>query len=273
MIMTIQSPALAIGYGIWCRNHKGYKVCAAGLAAMAIVYPAVFTRTGAAWLLVASMIPLLGIFAFVLNAVIFAEDPGSLSSRYPRHMLVLPVKTGALVFWPMLYGTSMTVGLWVVTAGLLYRWSPVTVPIWLPALALAAITSWFQAVAWLPLAVRWLRELITIFATLALVFFPIWLIRSDPGAKTLVVLVLLGYLPPAWFVALAAVGADRRGDVWRLWFFRPRAESSVRWPKRSIASRPFRSLRLAQFWYEWTCHGTVVAPALCAMMTLVWSVF
>ncbi len=81
MTMTKQSPAFAIAYGIWCRNHKGYKLCAAGLAAMAVVYPAVFARTEAAWVMIASTIPLLSIFVFVLNGAIFAEEPGSLSSR------------------------------------------------------------------------------------------------------------------------------------------------------------------------------------------------
>jgi hypothetical protein len=270
MTMTMRCPAMAIGYGIWCRNQKGYKLCAAALAAMAIVYPAVFARSTAAWVLIASTIPLLSIFAFVLNSAIFAEEPGSLSSRYPRHMLVLPVKTSVLVFWPMLYGASMAVALWVVTTGLLYRSVSLPFPIGLPALALVVVTSWFQALAWLPVAVRPLREVISIISTLALGFGPVWIIRSDPSAKMLIVLLLLAYLPPAWFLGLAAVRADRRGEIWRLWFFRAREERSARRRVLSSEMRPFRSAPSAQFWYEWKCHGRVVVPALCAMMTNIW---
>jgi hypothetical protein len=114
--LTVRSPGLAIVFGIWARNRTGYTICALGLAAMALVYPAIFAFSRAGYTLVATAIPLVGIFGYLLNSVIFAEEPGSLSSSYPRHMLVLPVKSRTLVFWPILYGALLASCLWAFTA-------------------------------------------------------------------------------------------------------------------------------------------------------------
>ena len=51
-------------------------------------------------------------------------------------MLVLPVKTRALVFWPMLFGSLMAVCLWAVTVKVVYRSSGLAIPLGMPALAL-----------------------------------------------------------------------------------------------------------------------------------------
>ena len=85
----------------------------------------------------------------LLNSLLVVEEPGSLSSRSPRHRFVLPVRTHTLVFWPMLYGWIVAGTLWLVTAGLIYRSSGFQTPLLLPALGLAAdgLDSGFFVVA------------------------------------------------------------------------------------------------------------------------------
>jgi len=266
----MQSPASAIAYGIWARNRAGYLWCAAGLLALAAVYPFLFAYSRAWAVLIASMIPLVGIFSYLLNSAIFAQEPGSLSSSYPRHMLILPVKCRTLVFWPMLYGTLLAVIPWIFTAKVIYWSSGITVPVLLPSLVLVVVMAWFQALAWAPLSVRWLRDLIAACATLALGAVPIWILRSDPGAFTAVVAVLLAYLAVAVALANAALTADRRGDAWLCAFGGANAGRRTLRSAPQRAARAFRSAAMAQFGYEWRCHGLVLLGFLCGIMVFVW---
>src|SRR5262249_38232155 len=184
--LTVQSPALAIAYSIWVRNRKGYRLSAATLVATAALYPALFAYSRAWGSLIASVIPLVGVFAYVLNSTIFAQEPGNLSSSYPRHMLVLPVKIRTMAFWPILYGSFLAVCLWVFTATVIYRSSGLTIPVMMPALVLVVVVTWFQALTWIPFSVRWLRDLVGVTLTLALGALPVWILSRDPAASTFV---------------------------------------------------------------------------------------
>jgi hypothetical protein len=208
----MHSPALAFGYCIWVRNQVGFLICAAGLVVMALVYPLLFSFSAAPSTLVASTIPLIGIFSYVLNATIFAQEPGSLASSYPRHLLVMPLKCWSLVFWPMLFGSLIALLLLFVSVKVVYRSSGLEIPLALPALALLVIVAWFQAIAWFPLEVRFIRALIAFFAALALGALPVWIIvRGGQEAHFLITAVLLVYLVAAYPLAFAALKAQRRG--------------------------------------------------------------
>ncbi len=269
----MSSPALAIGYGIWVRHQTGFMVCAAGLATMALFYPLLFAYSAAYATLIASTIPLIAIFTYVLNATILAQEPGSLASSYPRHMFVLPVTCRSLVFWPMLFGSAIAVFLILVTVKIVYRSSGLEIPLALPTLGLVVIVSWFQAIAWLPLKVVWVRALLAVFAALALGSLPTWiLIRGDHAAHLHVAGVLLAYLVAAFVLAFAAVRADRQGDSWQFWFSSATARRSDSQTERRRLMCPFRSPARAQFWYEWYCHGRVVLVFLGSEMIMVWGV-
>jgi hypothetical protein len=269
----MNSPAFAIAYGIWVRNQTGFLICIASLFVMALVYPFLFAYSAAPATLIASTIPLIGIFSYVLNATIFAQEPGNLASSYPRHMLVLPVRTRSLVFWPMLFGSLIGVSLLVVTVKIVYRSSGVAIPIGLPALALVTIVCWFQAIAWFPLKVRPIRALIAAFATLALGSLPIWIVvQFGQESQFLIAAVLVAYLIAACALAFAALRADRRGDSWQLWF---ESEAGGRSLGRAASARsrhPFRSATAAQFWYEWNCHGRDVLSFLGLEMLAIWGI-
>jgi hypothetical protein len=268
----MQTPAAAIAYFIWARNRTGFLCCAAGLAAMALVYPVLFGYSRSLGTLIASTIPLVGIFGYALNATIFAQEQGSLSSSYPRHMLVLPVHCRTLVFWPILFGSLLAVCLWLFTARVIYRSSGLAIPVAIPSLALAVVVSWFQAFAWMPLRHRVLRAVIGSFATLVLGAIPVWIIRSDPEASTPLTSVLLVYWAAALALAFAALAAERRGDQWYLWFQGTSAAGGARRLARLRSARPFASSAKAQFAYEWRCHGLVVVGFLCGTMVMIWAV-
>jgi hypothetical protein len=271
--MTMHSPALAFGYGIWVRNQIGFLICAAGLVVMGLVYPLLFSFSVAPSTLIASTIPLIGIFSYVLNATIFAQEPGSLASSYPRHLLVMPVKSRSLVFWPMLFGSLIALLLLFVTVKVVYRSSGLAIPLGLPALALVVIVAWFQAIAWFPLEARFIRALIALFAALALGSLPIWIIvRFGQEAHFLVAAVLIAYLVAAYPLAFAALVAQRRGDSWQLWFSRERAGRSLGRAAHVRSRRPFRSATTAQFWYEWNCHGRAILTFLGFEMLMIWSI-
>jgi hypothetical protein len=265
--MTVQSPAFGIAYGIWARNKKGYIVCAAGLAAMAIFYPALFAYSRTPATLIGSTIPVVGIFTYVLNSLIFAQQPGNLSSSYPRHMLVLPVRSRTLVFWPIFIGSLLATCLWLFTAMVIYRTSGLEIPVAMPALVMVVLVTWFLALAWTPLSDRWIRDLIGITLSVALGALPMWMIIRDPGARAAVTVVLVIYLVAAGALAIAGVKADRRGDLWSLSFWQATRPWRTTRPPRA---RPFASPALAQFWYEWRCHGLGVVGCFGLLMLIIW---
>jgi hypothetical protein len=269
----MHSLAVAFGYGIWVRNQIGFLICAAGLGVMAVFYPLLFAYSRAPSVLLASTIPLIGIFSYVLNATIFAQEPGSLASSYPRHLLVMPVKSWSLVLWPMIFGSLIGFLLLFVTVKIVYRTSGLEIPLGLPALALVVIVSWFQAIAWFPLGVRPIRALIATFATVALGWLPIWiLVRDGQEAHFLVMALLLGYLAVSYLLAFASLRAQRRGDSWQLWYSRERASRIPARAERVLTDRPFRSAAVAQFWYEWDCHGRSILTFLAFEMFMIWGV-
>jgi hypothetical protein len=178
----MRSPAFAIAWSVWSRNRTGFLVSNATLAALAIVYPLLAAVTPAVAIAIAGTVPLAGVFAFVMNALLFTEDEGNLSSRYPRHMLTLPVRTRTLAFWPMLFAPSGAALLWVAAALLIYRPGGHELPVLIPALGLAALMAWAQALAWLPITKFVLREVMNIALVAALGALPIWLTFTGRGS-------------------------------------------------------------------------------------------
>jgi hypothetical protein len=227
----------------------------ATLMALAATYPLVFSLSREPAVLILSFLPLLGVFGYVLNAMLVSGEPGSLLAGYPRAMLVLPVRTRTLVFWPMLYGSLGAVLLWLFTAVLVYGRSGYSAPILLPCLALTALMAWVHALTWLPIPNYLLRHLVILVVVSTLGFLPYWLMASELVSRAEIVGLLLGYIPAAFALALLAVESQRRGQAWDFPRWLSRRGREARPPARLRRSRPFRSPDAAQFWYEWDCHG------------------
>ena len=207
--------------------------------------------------------PLTATYVYLLAAFSFglAGDLGARPSIYPARMFALPVRTAALVGWPMLYGTAAVAILWLVTA-LSARWPwGIELPLIWPALLAAVFLAWTQALMWMPYGLPALRAIVTVpwLATLdAVALLAIHYQVREP----MMVVFLAPQLPLAYATACSAVGRARRSEVpdWRGMFAR-RASNAVLTRRRDHFPSPAR----AQAWFEWRRHGRSL-PALVGLL-------
>src|SRR5262249_60619186 len=75
----------------------------------------------------------------------------------PTRMFALPVRTLALVGWPLACGAAALALLWLAVALLVLRPCGLQAPLLWPACLLVALLAWSQALLWLPFGLRWLR--------------------------------------------------------------------------------------------------------------------
>ena len=218
------------------------------------------------------MTPLTAAFFYLLAAFSFgfAGDLAARQSIYPARMLALPVRTAALVGWPMLYGSAAVTILWLVTA-LLVRWPwGIELPLVWPALLAAAFLAWTQALMWMPYGLPGLRAIVAVA----------WLGALDAVAllaihyrvpEPMMVAFLAPQLPLAYFAACAAVARARRGDEpdWREVFAQPGTSAGM-----ARRRDHFPSPERAQVWLEWRRHGrslpALVGLALPFELALLW---
>jgi hypothetical protein len=271
----MSSLVLGIAWSVWARHRVGFVVAAALLAVVAVTFPILVAITPSGAVALVVLAPLVGIIAFVLNSLLFVEDAGSLTSRYPRYMLTLPVRTGTLVFWPMLFA-SVGAGLtWVAVALLVYRPAGYDAPVLFPALGLSGLMAWAQAVAWMPIRVFWVREVTTILMAIILGCLgglPIWLMVTGAGSSAMLAVVLLIYIGSGFVVGWAAVDSDRHGIAWRFWPAQSTLARFARVLPQCRLRRAFRSPFDAQLSYEWACHGLMLNGFTGAIFFLIWGI-
>ncbi|SIO43473.1 hypothetical protein SAMN05444166_4696 [Singulisphaera sp. GP187] len=251
--MRTLTPALAIGWQLWLRSRQGAHAALATLAGLALFGPFVFSRVPHEYAIVGALVPAFGIIAYFMNATLFVEATGNLTSGYPKRMYALPVPTRVLVFWPLLIGAVVMALLWVAIAGMVFRQSGFRLPVLLPALGLVAIMSWLQVLSWSPLSPAWLR-LVAVTLVVGAAGGIVWsLVMLGAVGHERVAALLAVAVVVAYPLGLAGVASDRRGDAWRAWPVWLRLPfGTARGPRR-----PFRSPAQAQLWYEWRCHGLV----------------
>ena len=265
----MRSPALAMGWE-FRRRHLWALIAMAGyllaLAAIKLLFlgPMEPIRLdppdGRAAVVIT---PLTATYFYLLAAFSFglAGDLGARPSIYPARMFALPLRTAALVGWPMLYGTAAVTILWLVTA-LSARWPwGIELPLIWPALLAAVFLAWTQALMWMPYGLPGLRAIVTVpwLATLdAVALLAIHYQVPEP----MMVAFLVPQLPLAYVTACSAVGRARRGEVpdWRGMFARP-ASNAVLTRRRDHFPSPAR----AQAWFEWRRHGRSL-PALVGLL-------
>jgi len=265
----MRSPALAIGWE-FRRRHLWALIAMAGYLLALTAIKLLFLGTmepirldppdGRAAVVIT---PLTATYFYLLAAFSFclAGDLGARPSIYPARMFALPVRTAALVGWPMLYGTGAVAILWLITA-LSARWPwRIELPLVWPALLAAVFLAWTQALMWMPYGLPGLRAIVTVpwLATLdAVALLAIHYQVPEP----MMVAFLAPQLPLAWVTACSAVARARRGDVpdWRGVFARP-GSNAVLTRRRDHFPSPAR----AQAWFEWRRHGRSL-PALVALL-------
>src|SRR5256886_8056459 len=220
----MRAPALAIGWE-FRRRHLWALIAMAGyllaLAAIKLLFlgPMEPIRLDPPDGRVAVvMTPLTATYFYLLAAFSFglAGDLGARPSIYPARMFALPVRTAALVGWPMLYGTAAVAILWLVTA-LSARWPwGIELPLIWPALLAAALLAWTQALTWMPYGLPGIRLIVAVLCLAALETVVLVALHFKAGEPSMVA-ILAPQLPLAYLVARFAVARARRGDVpdWR----------------------------------------------------------
>ena len=190
----------------------------------------------------------------------YAEsDPRKSTAGLPARHFLLPVRTSALVAWPMLCGVAATPALYVAWALLVFRPVGVDLPLGWPALLLAAGVACLQGIAWTLGGYPAARVLAAVCVVVVLVAAGVLASGAIPLARPMtpwLAVLLPLVICAAYFVAVAGVAACRRGDWPRdlgpaFRIRRPRAASSA-------PSAPFASPERAQLWLEWRQHGALM---------------
>jgi hypothetical protein len=273
----MRSPALALTGQVWRRYRVGLAICAAvwlALSAVALAAPQV------AWLpgpedgplrpahFVFLFVSFMPVLAFVICAFAYNRD-GPLEEResaFPRWTFTLPVRTSALVAWPMLQATAATAVAWVAWDATVLWPTGQGLPVVWPAVMLATVIAWLQAINWTPHPLSFLRVLTLLGAVGLIGLIPACGIAGDIPPAIWVPL-LAALIPVAYGVALAGVTKARRGDTpawtWpaRLWQFI--------WAWLPGRGADFTSALEAQSWFEWRVRGMAI-PFVVGILLVVW---
>jgi hypothetical protein len=200
---------------------------------------------------------------------------------FPSRLFTLPVRTIWLLTWPMLYGATMVVLIYLAWAGLVLRpGNPGHFPFLFPSVYLATGMVCFQAIVW-ALAPHPILRLVVLgiwgaaLTTSWLAFSPL-MGRAQAGlalaemlhvsirtaqSGLLVVTGALSYGIACWSVARQRHGA-RFKFVW------PRLAFGSIASRLSTETKPFASPQAAQFWFEWRRNGMIL-PLIVAVLLLV----
>jgi hypothetical protein len=266
----MRTAAAAIAWEFRGRHRWGMRALAvyfAMLVAIKIVMVAsgrTLTVESAASFVLVVVVPLTTTFFYLLAMFSYglAGDLAARQSMFPSRLFTLPVTTGALAGWPMLYGTSAMALLWGVTRVFAPFPVEIDVPMVWPGLLAASLVAWTQALTWMPYPLPGMRVIVTILSLTALdaiVFTALELKASE--------VVMLGVLSPllplAYVTGRAAVARGRRGEVpdWRE--LPMKVARLVGLPERR--RNHFHSAGRAQTWFEWRRHGRSL-PALVALL-------
>ena len=210
------------------------------------------------------VVPLSAVVFYFLAAFCFGLD-GDLAAResiYPARMFALPVTTGGLAGWPMLYGSALMLILWLAIRPFAVWPAGFEVPLIWPALLATAVLAWTQALMWMPYGLPGLRVIVAMLCLVAIDTVVLLALYYE-APESLMVAFLAPQVPFAYFVARFAVARARRGDVpdWRP-IFAGLARIPDILPRRR---NHFASPERAQMWFEWRRHGRSL-PALVRMV-------
>jgi hypothetical protein len=252
----MHSPALAIAWQLWRRHRWGLAAVLAYLLGCSIVFP--LLPAGAAeekathgflcsGLFVFALLYVTGVFAYGMDSRLEVRESG-----FPARMFTLPLRTSALVGWPMLQGMTAVALLWLAWAYFVLRPSGIEVPLGMTAVLAAAVVSVLQALLWSPFGLPWLRVLAAALALPLMLMAPVY--GPEFGVPESALLGLYAALvPAAYTVAYTGVARARYGDnpEWRgLPGLLPGTARRDQWPRR-----PFPSPARAQLWIEWRRHA------------------
>jgi hypothetical protein len=256
------SAAAGLAWLIWTRHRIALTLFAAAVLG-AVLGRALFAGAQSVWPMAA--VTLIVGQALVYLPVIFALGRDyrleATESGFPPRLWHLPMRTWQLVGWPMLWGSSLVCGMWLVLAAGVLRPCGYPVPLWWPGLLLAVNLTWLQTLLWTPFPLPWLRPVVLIPIVTAVSVSPAFLFLTLGAPETLVCGLLAVLILVAYGIALAGVSRARHGRV-RQW------EWPVRIPATCLRA-DFGSPARAQRWYEWRRCGWAF-PLMVAFCSLTW---
>ncbi|HZZ27546.1 MAG TPA: hypothetical protein VFE46_06015 [Pirellulales bacterium] len=231
---------------------------------------------------------LIFVWAALLNVFAFGPaDIGSQRSTFPAHMLVLPVRTRALVGWPMLYAVATSAALWlgvvvaiiVPIAAMATEWPEMhSAParVWMcyliwPALVLGSATVWVQAVAWSPFPTPWIRAPLLIAAVIPVGWLAMWgCVNNDDALKFNSAIALeIAWTAVAYVVGVLGLARARCGGQsdWRRLLRAVARYLPRRTTARPMRVKPYRSAGAAQYWHDFR-RNAVSLPFLVSLSSL-----
>lgn len=269
--------SLAFAWLLWRRFHGGLPVVVGTLLVAAVVsavlppYCSIDVAKGVIGVLLSLTLPPLAMYLLVVfchgaeGADVLARE-----SCFPAGLFRLPVPTGSLVVWPMVYGAVVAVLLWLFTAWFILRpWLALlgdSVPLLWPAMVATASLAWIQALLWAPFGLRGFRLLLLSALPLCLIAAPgvsVYFNRymqGDPTAgisEGIIAAMYAGLTLVAWAASYLGVKHTRCGDVPDWGAYLQPLRQLARWlPPRQT---PFVSVARAQAWFEWRLTGHSLA--------------
>jgi hypothetical protein len=269
--------SLAFAWLMWRRFRPGLLIVLGLLLGEAILsavlppYCSIDVVQGVVGLVLTLTLPPLAMYLLVVFCH-GAEGTDVLAreSCFPAGFFRLPVRTGSLVVWPMVYGAAVAVLLWLFTAWFILRpWLALlddSVPMLWPAMVATASLAWVQALLWTPFGLRGFRLAMLSALPLGLIAAPgisVYINRHWQGDRTTgiseeyVAAMYAGLTLVAWAASYLGVKHARRGDVPDWGAFLKPLRQLARWlpPRRT----PFVFAARAQAWFEWRLTGHTLA--------------
>jgi hypothetical protein len=244
----MHSPTLALAWQLWGRHRWGLAAVLLFLVATAVTFNALPAETlesrHGALLSIQFVVAL--IYVGAVFAYGFESQLESRESTFPARMFTLPVRTAALVAWPMLQGMAAVALLWLAWAYFVLRPSGIEVALGQTALLAAAFVAVLQALLWSPFGLPWVRVVLAVVLMPLLALAPLLgPVLAIPDA--LLVGLYAALIPLAAATAFAGVSRARHGDAadWRGLLPLRRAAGQAR-----RSAKPFPSAARAQLWYE-----------------------
>ena len=253
----MRPPALIFAWLLWRRHRRGLTASLAGVLGLSLCYRVLPPGTEAQFigeldLVVLSMASLYAVAVFSFG---FEADVAARASGFPARLFTLPVRTAVLVRWPLLYGTAAIVLAWVGVGWFVLRHQRPDAPVWLQALAWAAVLACLQAVVWWPFPLPWARVVVAVLVLAGFVAVVPVAHEYELTAGQLTAL-FAGLIVAAYPVAYLGVRRARRGEG-QGWPALTRLAGRVR---EALPGRraPFPSAARAQAWLEWRGRGMLV---------------
>jgi hypothetical protein len=193
-------------------------------------------------------------------------------SGFPKNLLRLPVRTGALIIWPMLFGTLMPAALWIVVSVLiLHPWergripAELLIPVWWPAALATASVTFLQALLWLPVGLRGMRLALIVLIAAVVIYLAVAM-SMNHIAEPIRFAVFMLLAACSWGVAYTGVRLARHGSTpdWN-WLVQPWTRIWLR-PETSI--REFLTAKQANDWLLWRISGRAL-PVMVGLILVI----